>query len=122
MWVVTGCAPFAGKEAVAGLLPDIGSRPWIAPVAHMPLFFATVLLSMENIGTVSIFFQNYSQSGPDFASSDVSGLVLGASDRKLDESTATISLGMAVRRVVRRYDPRGRPVRDHRLSRLFAFR
>lgn len=35
-------------------LPDLDSRPFIAPIAHMPLFFATVLFAMEGIGTVSI--------------------------------------------------------------------
>ncbi|XP_050530847.1 proton-coupled amino acid transporter-like protein pathetic isoform X1 [Daktulosphaira vitifoliae] len=33
-------------------LPSIDSRPWIAPLAHMPLFFSTVLFAMEGIGTV----------------------------------------------------------------------
>lgn len=54
-WVVTGVSLFAGEGAWAAAqpLPDIGSRPWIAPIGHMPLFFATVLFAMEGIGTVS---------------------------------------------------------------------
>lgn len=54
-WVVTGASLFAGETALAAAepLPDITSRPWIAPVGHMPLFFATVLFAMEGIGTVS---------------------------------------------------------------------
>jgi proton-coupled amino acid transporter len=54
-WVVTGVSPFADKATIAASvpLPDIGSRPWIAPVARMPLFFATVVFAMEGIGTVS---------------------------------------------------------------------
>lgn len=56
-WVVTGASPFAGDAMSTPVpLPDISSRPWIAPVGHMPLFFATVLFAMEGIGTVSIFF------------------------------------------------------------------
>ncbi|XP_025417823.1 proton-coupled amino acid transporter-like protein pathetic [Sipha flava] len=53
-WVVTGVSPFADKATIAASvpLPDIGSRPWIAPVARMPLFFATVVFAMEGIGTV----------------------------------------------------------------------
>jgi hypothetical protein len=54
-WVVTGVSLFADESALTAAvpLPDIGSRPWIAPVGHMPLFFATVLFAMEGIGTVS---------------------------------------------------------------------
>lgn len=54
-WVVTGASLFAGDSALAAAapLPDVSSRPWIAPVGHMPLFFATVLFAMEGIGTVS---------------------------------------------------------------------
>uniref|UniRef100_A0A2H8TVR9 Proton-coupled amino acid transporter 1 n=1 Tax=Melanaphis sacchari TaxID=742174 RepID=A0A2H8TVR9_9HEMI len=53
-WVVTGVSLFADESALTAAvpLPDIGSRPWIAPVGHMPLFFATVLFAMEGIGTV----------------------------------------------------------------------
>lgn len=64
-WVVTGVSLFADEGAMTAAvpLPDIGSRPWIAPVAHMPLFFATVLFAMEGIGTVSIYLNlNYYQT------------------------------------------------------------
>lgn len=56
-WVVTGVSLFADESALTAAvpLPDIGSRPWIAPVGHMPLFFATVLFAMEGIGTVSTY-------------------------------------------------------------------
>lgn len=58
-WVLTGASPFAGDStSVAVPLPDIASRPWIAPVGHMPLFFATVLFAMEGIGTVSIILHH----------------------------------------------------------------
>ncbi|VVC37496.1 Amino acid transporter, transmembrane domain [Cinara cedri] len=50
MWVLIGVSPFTGKAPVP--LPDIQSRPWMAPVTHLPLFFATVLFAMEGIGTV----------------------------------------------------------------------
>lgn len=53
-WVVIGVSPFASKEAVLAAvpLPDMASRPWVGTLAHMPLFFATVVFAMEGIGTV----------------------------------------------------------------------
>ncbi|XP_050426625.1 proton-coupled amino acid transporter-like protein pathetic [Adelges cooleyi] len=33
-------------------LPSVDSRPWIASLSQMPLFFSTVLFAMEGIGTV----------------------------------------------------------------------
>lgn len=64
-WVVTGASLFAGDGALAAAvpLPDIGSRPWIAPVGNMPLFFATVLFAMEGIGTVSTTIKYVTFSG-----------------------------------------------------------
>jgi proton-coupled amino acid transporter len=55
-WVVTGISPFVDNKTLAAsvALPDIGSRPWIAPITQIPLFFATGVFAMEGIGTVSI--------------------------------------------------------------------
>lgn len=53
IWVIDGVSPFSAEDAIP--LPDVSSRPWIAPAAHMPLFFTTVLFAMEGIGTVSVF-------------------------------------------------------------------
>ncbi|XP_060845018.1 proton-coupled amino acid transporter-like protein pathetic [Rhopalosiphum padi] len=54
VWVVVGVSPFSSKEAVLAAvpLPDMASRPWVGTIAHMPLFFATVVFAMEGIGTV----------------------------------------------------------------------
>jgi len=62
IWVVIGVSPFASKEAVLAAvpLPDMASRPWVGTLAHMPLFFATVVFAMEGIGTVCIIFQTVS--------------------------------------------------------------
>lgn len=53
-WVVIGVSPFSSKEAVLAAvpLPDMASRPWVGTIAHMPLFFSTVVFAMEGIGTV----------------------------------------------------------------------
>ncbi|VVC37497.1 Amino acid transporter, transmembrane domain [Cinara cedri] len=53
-WMIIGVSPFASQRTVAAAvpLPDIGSLPWIAPVSHMPIFFTTVLFSMEGIGII----------------------------------------------------------------------
>lgn len=53
-WVVVGANPFIDDGTNAVPLTDVGSRPWIAPISHMPLFFATVLFAMEGIGIVCI--------------------------------------------------------------------
>lgn len=53
-WVILGVSPFSSKEAVLAAvpLPDMASRPWVGTIAHMPLFFSTVVFAMEGIGTV----------------------------------------------------------------------
>jgi len=57
-WVILGVSPFSSKEAVLAAvpLPDMASRPWVGTIAHMPLFFSTVIFAMEGIGTVCILF------------------------------------------------------------------